>query len=156
VAEKAARDAYRAALRAAVARDRGIVPEPGAMPTPPPVDAAPDADVDPALRGIAAAATDDDEIAVPGVSKPAAKPEPEPAPEEMRICPNCGTANAAARRFCMKCGTKLPEGEVVPPVICPNCSTPNASTRRFCMKCGTSLVDAAPPDPDAGPWWRRS
>jgi predicted amidophosphoribosyltransferase len=95
----------------------------------------------------------DDDAVVPT----AAKPTPEPtAPEALRICANCGTGNNPARRFCLKCGQKLPEGEVIPPRICPNCSTPNNPARRFCMKCGTALLEApAEPDP-TNPWWRRS
>jgi hypothetical protein len=90
---------------------------------------------------------------VPGATP---KPEPEPAATDVRICLNCGTPNNPARRFCLKCGKPLPEGEVIPPRICPNCSTPNNPARRFCMKCGTSLVEVAPPADDKRPWWRRS
>ena len=85
---------------------------------------------------------------------PGAKPAV-PAQDQMRICANCGTPNNAARKFCLKCGQRLPEGEVIPPRICPNCSTPNNPARRFCMKCGTSLVEAAPPPPENDPWWKK-
>jgi class 3 adenylate cyclase/tetratricopeptide (TPR) repeat protein len=48
------------------------------------------------------------------------------------ICPNCGTANEAGRKFCGECATRL----VVP---CPNCGTPNTPGTKFCGECGTAV-----------------
>jgi predicted amidophosphoribosyltransferase len=103
-------------------------------------------------------AMEESEGVVPGANPtPPPLPAAEPAPEALRICSNCGTGNNPTRKFCMKCGTKLPDGDVVPPRICPNCSTPNAPTRRFCMKCGTALVEAAPPTSESTTeWWRKT
>ena len=112
------------------------------------VERAPGTQGDAAQGGGAGAADSDDEV-VPG-AKPALR-----TADLMRICEHCGTPNAASRRFCLKCGKQLPEGEVIPPRICPNCSTPNNPARRFCMKCGTSLVETAPPPTDKDPWWKR-
>ena len=99
----------------------------------------------------------DDGVVVPGANPPPPPPATPDAPEALRVCSNCGTANNPSRKFCMKCGTKLPEGEVEPQRICPNCSTPNAPTRRFCMKCGTTLVETPPPTSESTTeWWRKT
>jgi class 3 adenylate cyclase/tetratricopeptide (TPR) repeat protein len=51
------------------------------------------------------------------------------------ICPACGTANEAGRKFCGECGTRLS-------AACPACGTPNAPGTKFCGECGTALADA--------------
>ncbi len=47
-------------------------------------------------------------------------------------CANCGTLNAANRKFCMECGNRLE-------IICVECGTPNPPGTKFCGECG-SLV----------------
>ena len=48
------------------------------------------------------------------------------------LCAACGTANAAARKFCGECGSALA-------VACPTCGTVNAPTAKFCGECGGAL-----------------
>ncbi|MBK8249810.1 MAG: AAA family ATPase [Gemmatimonadetes bacterium] len=45
------------------------------------------------------------------------------------LCPSCGTANAAAARFCSECGTALG-------VPCPDCSFLNRPDAKNCSGCG--------------------
>ncbi|MGI9648669.1 MAG: AAA family ATPase [Acidimicrobiia bacterium] len=52
-------------------------------------------------------------------------------------CTNCGTENAADRKFCKECGTALQ-------VVCPSCGTGNDPGDKFCGNCGTGLTTAAP------------
>jgi class 3 adenylate cyclase/tetratricopeptide (TPR) repeat protein len=52
-------------------------------------------------------------------------------------CSECGTANAAGRRFCLECGGPLSAG-------CPSCGAPNEAAAKFCGSCGTRLGDGAP------------
>jgi class 3 adenylate cyclase/tetratricopeptide (TPR) repeat protein len=51
------------------------------------------------------------------------------------ICPNCGTDNAAASRFCDECGTALSAN-------CPNCGEPHRPGAKFCANCGFALGGA--------------
>lgn len=52
-------------------------------------------------------------------------------------CPNCGTTDQEARRFCLECGTRLDPG-------CASCGAQNPPAARFCGDCGTPLTaDAA-------------
>jgi hypothetical protein len=73
------------------------------------------------------------------------------------VCAGCGHGNAAAAKFCVRCGTRLtsaadPQGTR----RCPNptCGAPvTTADARFCAKCGTALpLEAAGPrrDQDAG------
>ncbi len=49
------------------------------------------------------------------------------------ICPTCGAANEAGRKFCGECGTRLA-------AACPACGTPNPADTKFCGECGTALA----------------
>jgi class 3 adenylate cyclase len=51
------------------------------------------------------------------------------------ICPNCGTENNAAARFCMECATPFS-------AKCPNCGTVNPPQAKFCSECATPLAAA--------------
>ena len=44
-------------------------------------------------------------------------------------CPNCGTVNVDAARFCVNCGQPLVKA-------CANCGTELPATARFCHNCG--------------------
>jgi class 3 adenylate cyclase/tetratricopeptide (TPR) repeat protein len=59
------------------------------------------------------------------------------------ICPACGSANEAGRKFCGECGTSLA-------TACPSCGTSNAPGTKFCGECGTALADAAVQSSAAG------
>ena len=50
-------------------------------------------------------------------------------------CPKCWAENAAARRFCAKCGLPLPS-------LCPGCGFENEPTAKFCGGCGKPIADA--------------
>src|SRR5215469_9255843 len=50
-------------------------------------------------------------------------------------CPKCRAENAAARRFCAKCGSPLPS-------LCPGCGFENEPTAQFCGGCGKPIGDA--------------
>src|SRR6187551_752195 len=50
-------------------------------------------------------------------------------------CPNCGTDNAAAARFCGECGTELSAT-----IRCADCGTANPVGQKFCNGCGHALV----------------
>ena len=52
-------------------------------------------------------------------------------------CPNCGTTNQSAAKFCVECGAALARS-------CPSCGTPYASDQRFCGECGAALANTAP------------
>jgi class 3 adenylate cyclase/tetratricopeptide (TPR) repeat protein len=55
------------------------------------------------------------------------------------ICPSCGTANEAGRRFCDECGTPLS-------AACPNCgATDNRPNAKFCGTCGFTLAGGTAP-----------
>lgn len=51
-------------------------------------------------------------------------------------CPQCGQANPADARFCMRCGASLTRR-------CPSCGTLNTLAAQFCVRCGTPLAAAA-------------
>jgi class 3 adenylate cyclase/tetratricopeptide (TPR) repeat protein len=57
---------------------------------------------------------------------------------EELLCPACGAANEAGRKFCGECGTSLARA-------CPSCGTANAQTVKFCGECGTALATSATP-----------
>ena len=86
-------------------------------------------------------------------------------PQQVVVCPNCGTKNPVGMKFCGNCGTSLtpaaktkcancqaniPENfkfcpncgtPVVKPaeVICPKCGTKNPPNTKFCGNCGDKL-----------------
>jgi class 3 adenylate cyclase/predicted ATPase len=48
------------------------------------------------------------------------------------ICPSCGSANDAGRKYCSECGTRLA-------VACAVCGTPSGPGAKFCGECGSPL-----------------
>lgn len=46
-------------------------------------------------------------------------------------CPQCGTENVPAAKFCVECGTSLGS--------CPSCGHPAVPGQKFCSECGTPL-----------------
>jgi class 3 adenylate cyclase/tetratricopeptide (TPR) repeat protein len=54
-------------------------------------------------------------------------------------CSNCGSENAAGKRFCGDCGARLANH-------CPKCGAHNPAGKRFCGDCG-ALLDSATPAP---------
>ena len=60
-------------------------------------------------------------------------------------CPECSTENAAGRKFCAECGTRLSSA-------CPSCGASNDPGAKFCGECGTALGGgrAATPGATAG------
>ena len=54
------------------------------------------------------------------------------------LCPSCGSANEASRKFCGECGTALAGA-------CPSCGAPNAPGVKFCGECGTALAASTAP-----------
>ncbi len=57
-------------------------------------------------------------------------------------CPSCSTENAAGRKFCAECGTRLSSG-------CPSCGASNDPSAKFCGECGTPLAGEVAPPPGA-------
>jgi hypothetical protein len=55
-------------------------------------------------------------------------------------CPSCQTANPAAAKFCMNCGSLLANR-------CPNCQTELPAGAKFCFNCGQPASPAAPTSP---------
>jgi predicted ATPase/class 3 adenylate cyclase len=58
-----------------------------------------------------------------------------PSHEALRLsmsCPNCGTSNDEAKKFCVECGTRLIRA-------CPSCGTVVGDSEKFCGECGTAL-----------------
>ncbi|MGH7392681.1 MAG: double zinc ribbon domain-containing protein, partial [Candidatus Rokuibacteriota bacterium] len=49
------------------------------------------------------------------------------------ICPRCQAANQEGRRFCGRCGGRLPRA-------CPACGFANDAGDRFCGGCGAALL----------------
>ncbi|MFL5802519.1 MAG: zinc ribbon domain-containing protein, partial [Roseiflexaceae bacterium] len=72
-------------------------------------------------------------------------------------CPNCGTENDAANRFCDQCGSRLEPSGAVPQAqavlaaqptaaaaTCPSCGAVVLPGEAFCDECGASLSGVAP------------
>ena len=53
-------------------------------------------------------------------------------------CPECGTPNSSADRFCQNCGTGL--GPLT--ITCPKCAAQNPPEARFCSQCGAESSPA--------------
>lgn len=49
-------------------------------------------------------------------------------------CPNCGAMASQGTKFCLQCGSLLPQ-----PKICPRCQKVNVAEAEFCGYCGQSL-----------------
>src|SRR5215211_7895336 len=63
------------------------------------------------------------------------------------VCPNCGTENRSAAKFCGGCGSALAR-------VCPSCGAANDPGMRFCNECGRPLAapqETAPPQPSTQP-----
>ena len=58
-------------------------------------------------------------------------------PKGGKICPKCGSNNAADTKFCGECGTKLSTG------VCPSCGAQLRPGAKFCGECG-ARVNAGP------------
>ncbi|HYV02890.1 MAG TPA: adenylate/guanylate cyclase domain-containing protein, partial [Actinomycetota bacterium] len=63
------------------------------------------------------------------------------------LCANCGTENAAGRKFCKECGSPLA-------LACPACGAANEPGAKFCGECGSSFAanPAATPTTAAKPY----
>ena len=59
-------------------------------------------------------------------------------------CPSCTAENAAARRFCARCGVPLPSP-------CPACGFENEPAAKFCGGCGKPIGEATAPAPAVVP-----
>ena len=56
------------------------------------------------------------------------------------LCPKCGRAYQAGDRFCVGCGSALPQVQAVAEgAVCPACGAAIRPGDRFCAKCGHSL-----------------
>lgn len=64
------------------------------------------------------------------------------AAKNIKVCPGCGEATGADKKFCPKCGTKLPDQTVAQSVVCSNCGKQNSIGTKFCSDCGTKLPAA--------------
>ncbi len=53
------------------------------------------------------------------------------------LCSNCGSENAADRKFCGECGERLT-------LACTSCGAPNPPRVRFCGECGSAIAEGAP------------
>lgn len=62
--------------------------------------------------------------------------------KNIKICPSCGEATGAEKKFCPSCGTKLPEQTVAQGAVCTNCGKQNSIGTKFCSDCGAKLPAA--------------
>ena len=60
------------------------------------------------------------------------------AAANVRTCPACGANLAGSAKFCMNCGTAVPEATPVQKT-CANCGNAVDEASQFCMNCGTKL-----------------
>jgi membrane protease subunit (stomatin/prohibitin family) len=58
------------------------------------------------------------------------------APQQVIICPKCGTQNVVGTKFCGNCGTSLAP---VAKITCPKCGAEMPATMKFCGNCGSPL-----------------
>jgi membrane protease subunit (stomatin/prohibitin family) len=66
----------------------------------------------------------------------AMQPSQGAAPQQLVLCPNCGTQNTLGTKFCGNCGSSLAP---VAKIKCPKCGAENPETQKFCGNCGSSL-----------------
>ena len=59
--------------------------------------------------------------------------------KNLKVCPSCGQPAKATEKFCVNCGTKLPEETVAQAAVCPSCGKQNGIGTKFCCECGTRL-----------------
>ncbi len=64
------------------------------------------------------------------------------AAKNIKVCPSCGEGATADKKFCPKCGAKLPEQTVAEGAVCPSCGKQNTVGTKFCCDCGTKLPAA--------------
>ncbi len=64
------------------------------------------------------------------------------AAKNMKTCPSCGETTTADKKFCPKCGTKLPEQTLAQGSVCPSCGKQNTIGTKFCSDCGAKLPAA--------------
>ncbi|NOX89369.1 MAG: zinc-ribbon domain-containing protein [Calditrichaeota bacterium] len=57
--------------------------------------------------------------------------------KDQKKCPSCGAVNDKKAKFCVKCGTALPEAP--DGIKCKSCGTLNDLASRFCKNCGNPL-----------------
>lgn len=50
------------------------------------------------------------------------------------LCPSCGIVNQPQAKFCIYCGTSLPQASALH--LCPNCGSENPGPAKFCNECG--------------------
>ena len=58
------------------------------------------------------------------------------APQQVVLCPNCGTQNNVGAKFCGNCGKSLAP---VAKMICPKCGAAMPETMKFCGNCGSPM-----------------
>lgn len=58
------------------------------------------------------------------------------APQQVILCPNCGSQNVAGTKFCGNCGKSLAP---VAKITCPKCGAAMPETMKFCGNCGSPL-----------------
>ncbi len=64
------------------------------------------------------------------------------AAKNMKICPACEEPCSADKKFCPKCGAKLPDTTVAEGSVCRVCGKQNTVGTKFCQECGTKLPAA--------------
>ena len=62
--------------------------------------------------------------------------------KNIKVCPGCGEASDAGKKFCPHCGTKMPEETLAQSSVCPSCGKQNNVGTKFCSDCGTKLPSA--------------
>ena len=62
--------------------------------------------------------------------------------KSLKICPACGQPADADKKFCPKCGAKLPDSTIAEGAVCPKCGKQNSIGTQFCAECGTKLPSA--------------
>lgn len=66
--------------------------------------------------------------------------------EKYKVCPECGRAVEAEKKFCPDCGAEMPEQTLAEGAKCPNCGKQNVIGTKFCADCGTKLPLAVAED----------
>lgn len=68
-----------------------------------------------------------------------------------KCCPNCGTAAPEGARFCMSCGTAIPQENT-----CPNCGQVLPENAVFCFACGSPVGGGKKNPPEQAPAQKRT
>ncbi len=61
------------------------------------------------------------------------------AAKNIKLCPDCEEPCSADKKFCPKCGAKLPDTTVAEDSVCPSCGKQNTVGTKFCIDCGSKL-----------------